>query len=350
MKIHETKLSIANLRDMLTRGDLVTNKQYQRSPGLWPPAPRSYFIDTILDGFPFPKMYFHEYLDKKTKKTRTEIVDGQQRITTIYDFLRDGFTLGRNSKSYAGKRFSDLDEDVQDALLSYTVSVDVIRDAGRLEILQMFRRMNAYTLPLNDAEKRHSEFFGEFKDYVSTVLDKTEILDAWEVFTTRQTLRMGDAEFIADLTLALEEGVGNTTKGALDKLYRDYENGYPQAAEREAELLGVFSYLAEDLSEFRTPYLTKPYVFYAICCAMIHNKHGLPGLEEKIHIAPIGSYCAGAREEVVSQMLELAAAHESHDMAKYPAYVEAMGSGSNREKQRLVRIKTICLALRGQLA
>jgi len=32
--------------------------------------------------------------------------------------------------------------------------------------------MNAYTLPLNAPEKRHSEFFGEFKDWVNTILDE----------------------------------------------------------------------------------------------------------------------------------------------------------------------------------
>ena len=207
MKVDESRVSIATLRDMLTRGDLVANKGYQRSPGLWPNASRSYFIDTILEGYPFPKIYFHEYLDRKTKKVKTEIVDGQQRITTIQDFLNDKFALGKNSARYAGCFFSSLDEDTQDSFLFYTVSTDVIRDAGHPEILQMFRRMNAYTLPLNAAEKRHSEFFGEFKDMVTRVLDRSTLLSEWDVFTTRQIVRMADAAFIADLVLAMQEGV-----------------------------------------------------------------------------------------------------------------------------------------------
>ena len=69
MKLNEGKYSIAEIRDMLDRGDLVVNREYQRSPGLWPAAARSYFIDTILGGFPFPKVYFHEFLERKTKKT-----------------------------------------------------------------------------------------------------------------------------------------------------------------------------------------------------------------------------------------------------------------------------------------
>jgi len=228
MKLDESRPSIANIRDMLIRGDLVANKEYQRSPGLWPNASRSYFIDTILEGYPFPKIYFHEYLDRKTKKVRTEIVDGQQRITTIQDFLNDKFALGKNSTKFAGLRFTDLDDDTQDKFLFYTVSIDVIRDAGRAEILQMFRRMNAYTLPLNAAEKRHSEFFGEFKDLVTRVLDYTPFLSEWGVFTTRQIVRMADAAFIADLVLALEEGIVSTSDKKLHSLYSKYDSSFPR--------------------------------------------------------------------------------------------------------------------------
>lgn len=349
MKIDESKYSIANIRDMLARSDLIVNRQYQRSPGIWPSAPRSYFIDTILDGFPFPKIYFHEFLEKSSKRTRTEIVDGQQRITTIHDFLKDRFALGKNSKNYHGMMFSGLAEDVQDRFLSYTVSVDVIRDAGRVEILQMFRRMNAYTLPLNDAEKRHSEFFGEFKDFVTRVLDKCVILTTWEVFTPRQIMRMGDAEFIADLTLAFETGITNTTKTGLDDLYRRHEETYPSAGLREEQIADLFGFVAEQLSPVRGTYIIKPYVFYALCCALFHNRYGIPNLNQQIGIEPIGTYCAGPIDIVTSQLLELAAAHESKDMSRYPAYVDAMSAGSNREKQRRVRISFMCKALRGEL-
>src|SRR3546814_20263747 len=86
-------------------------------------------------------------MDRSTRGIRKEIVDGQQRIKTIVRFHEDGLSLQGESK-YAGKRFSDLDEEIQNQFVSYTVSVDVIRNATRAEILQMFRRMNAYTLPL----------------------------------------------------------------------------------------------------------------------------------------------------------------------------------------------------------
>ncbi|KAF1718014.1 hypothetical protein CSC74_03705 [Pseudoxanthomonas yeongjuensis] len=349
MKLDESKLSIANLRDMLVRGDLVANRDYQRSPGLWPNASRSYFIDTILEGYAFPKIYLHEFLDRKSKKVKTEIVDGQQRITTIQDFLGDKFALGKNSAKYHGLKFSDLDDDTQDAFLFYVVSSDVIRDAGRTEILQMFRRMNAYTLPLNAAEKRHSEFFGEFKDMVNRVLDRAGLLAEWDVFTTRQIVRMADAAFVADVVLAIEEGVVSTSDAKLHVLYKRYDSAYPQAENVEKIILQMFDVIARDLSPIRGSYMTKPFALHALFCALYHNAYGLKNFLEETGIAPIGQPFGCPPERAVANLLELAAAHESKDMSRYPEYVEAMSAGSNRAAQRTERISIICAALRDQL-
>ena len=45
MKIDPNNYSIAEIRDMLKRKDLVVNDDYQRAPRIWPAGPRSYFID-----------------------------------------------------------------------------------------------------------------------------------------------------------------------------------------------------------------------------------------------------------------------------------------------------------------
>jgi hypothetical protein len=349
MKLDENRPSIANLRDMLARGELSANKDYQRSPGLWPNASRSYFIDTILEGYPFPKIYFHEYLDRRTKKVKTEIVDGQQRITTIEDFLHNRFALGKNSARFAGKRFSDLDEDDQDAFLFYTVSTDVIRDAGRPEILQMFRRMNAFTLPLNAAEKRHSEFFGEFKDLVTRILDQSTVLTEWEIFTTRQIVRMADAAFVADLMLALEEGIVSSSDAKLHALYKTYDTVYPQGDSRQAELEFIFQFIATGLPDIRGTFMTKPFAMHALCCAIYHNMYGLPNFTAESGLPVIGGPLACSKERATANLLELAAAHEGKDYSRYGDYVEAMSAGSNREKQRFVRVDNICRALRDEL-
>jgi Protein of unknown function DUF262 len=185
MNINTNSYSIPEIIGMLDRKELVVNLEYQRGSGLWPDGPSSYFIDTILEGYPFPKIYMYEYLDRSTRSIRREIVDGQQRIRTIVRFRNNEFAL-RGESAYAGMRFEDLNEDVQEKFLSYPVSVDVIRNATRSQILQMFRRMNAYTLPLNEPEKRHSSFQGRFKWFINQLADDlNEFLVEFGVFTNR---------------------------------------------------------------------------------------------------------------------------------------------------------------------
>ncbi|SPA17223.1 DUF262 domain-containing protein [Cupriavidus taiwanensis] len=350
MKVEEGKYSLAELVDWFRSRVLVVNSEYQRGGGLWPSAAKSYFIDTIIRDFPFPKLYFHEYVDKATKKPRREIVDGQQRITTIVEFIDGKFPLGRNAREYEGMRYDDLPEAAQDSIWAYTVSVDVIRNADRAEILQMFRRMNAFTLPLNEAEKRHSEFFGEFKDWVNETLDQFgSVLIDWKVLTSRQIVRMVDAEFIADLALAIEEGVTSTSPAKLRSLYKDNDSQFARFGDVNEQICGAFQVTLEHLSGIQDTYATKSHVFHSLLCALIHNKFSLPGVEAVTGIEPLGEYFIDAQRAIES-IRRLAAAHEEKDAGEFAEYVRAASEGGNRGPQRAIRIKWLCRALRGEFA
>lgn len=350
MKVEEGKYSIAELVDWLRNRVLVVNHEYQRGGGLWPQAAKSYFIDTIIRDFPFPKVYFHERIDKVSKKPRREIVDGQQRLSTIVEFADGKFPLGKNAREHAGKRFADLPEDTQDIFWSYTVSVDVIRNADRNEILQMFRRMNAFTLPLNDAEKRHSEFFGEFKDWINQTLDRFgSVLIDWNVLTSRQIVRMADAAFIADIALAVEDGIVSTSPSKLRSLYMKYDEDFANLYDIDMRVVGALDTAIDSLSGIQGTYATKPHIFHSLLCALIHNRFGLPNAEYDTGIAPIGQYFVDA-DRAISSIRRLAAAHEENDLGEFSEYVKAASEGGNRGPQRAIRIKWLCRALHGEFA
>lgn len=350
MKVEEGKYSIAEMVDWYRRRELVVNTEYQRGGGLWPAPAKSYFIDTILKEFPFPKVYFHERVDKETKRPRREIVDGQQRISTIVDFVDGKFALGNNARGMEGRRFNQLTEDQQDAFYSYTVSVDVIRNAERSEILQMFRRMNAFTLPLNAPEKRHSEFFGEFKDWVNTVLDRYgSVLIDWNILTSRQVVRMADAEFVADLALAIEEGIVSTSPAKLLSLYKRHDEQFATRAEMDERIAGALDVILNELSEVQGTYITRPHIFHSLICALLHDRFGLVGAEAATGIAPNGTYFVD-RDRALISLKRLAAAHEEKDFTEFGEYVQAASEGGNRAPQRIIRIKWLCLALRGNFA
>jgi len=350
MKVDEGKYSIAEIVDWYKKRELIVNEEYQRGGGLWPTSAKSYFIDTIVKDFPFPKVYFHERLDKETKRPRREIVDGQQRISTIVDFIDNKFPLGKNAIGYEGKRFNQLTPEQQDSIYSYTVLVDVIRNAERGDILQMFRRMNAFTLPLNAAEKRHSEFFGEFKDWVNTVLDRYgSIFIDWNILTSRQIVRMADAEFIADLTLAIEDGIVSTSPAKLTKLYSNNNDEFPLRNEMDEKLRGVFEVILNYFSPLQNTYLTRAHLFHSFVCALLHNKYGLPGVADAIGIRPSGTFFEN-RDVALNRVKQLAAAYEEKDLGQLSEFVQAASEGGNRAAQRTTRIKWLCEALRGRLA
>ena len=91
---------------------IIVNHEYQRSDKVWPPAARSYLIETILLGFPIPKLSLYQTTDLKTKKTKKEIVDGQQRSQVVFDFLEGTFRL-TGKGPFGGRLFSQLQEPEQ---------------------------------------------------------------------------------------------------------------------------------------------------------------------------------------------------------------------------------------------
>lgn len=350
MKIEEGNYSIAELVDWFKNKVLVVNPEYQRGGGLWPVAAKSYFIDTILRDFPFPKVYFHELVDRGSRKPRKEIVDGQQRLSTIVEFAEGRFALGKNARDLAGRTFAELPEELQDHFWAYTVAVDVVRNASRAEILQMFRRMNAFTLPLNEAEKRHSEFFGEFKDWVNLALDRFGvILVDWKILTSRQVVRMGDAEFVADLALAVEEGAVSTSPAKLRALYKKYDDVFDSRDAIEERVFGALETAIETFSALQGTHATKPHVFHSLLCALILNRFGLPRSEDAIGLSPIGEYFTDG-DRALASIRRLVAAHEESDLGEFAEYVRAASEGGNRGPQRAVRIRWLCRALRGEFA
>lgn len=350
MKLDNSTYSVAELRDMLGRKDLVVNKTYQRGAGLWPSSARSYFIDTMLMGFPFPKLYFFESLDRTSRRVVREIVDGQQRITTMMDFIADKFRLTSVSRQYHGMIFSDLSEDIQMSFLSHPIPVDVIRNATKAEILEMFRRMNAYTLPLNESEKRHAQFHGQFKWFVNTLADElSAIFVEFDILTNRQIVRMADAELIAEMVLTLESGVVSTSPKLLHDLYVRFDENFEKQEEYGTLIREFFDFVSQQLSDFKHSYLMKSYTVHTLFCAFVLNKVGLPDETSEIGLAPIGRYYKDidmARE----QLRTLSQAHESHDIeGDFKEYVLAVEGATTRKPSRLKRIQFLAKALRGEL-
>lgn len=142
---------------------------YQRESAIWSLDKQQLFIDSLLNGYDVPKIYLHDLRGRRPTKVYA-IVDGKQRLTTIWDFLADRFPLAsdfrvekRNMPDLpadavaprAGQRFSEFDRHWREVLRQTFLSVVLIRNATEEDIEDLFSRLNNGE-PLNAAEKRNA--------------------------------------------------------------------------------------------------------------------------------------------------------------------------------------------------
>ena len=213
--------SIADFLEWHTTDLLDLSPQFQRR-SVWTRPAKSYLIDTILRGKPMPKVLLTQ--DLVARKHLRTVVDGQQRIRAILEFVAGAFTVLRtHNTEHGGKTFSELEEDIQIAILQYEIGVDLLYNVGLADMLDIFARINTYSVTLNKQETLNAKYLGVFKTsayelgytYVSYLLEGG-------VLTHQNVNRMGEAQIASDLLVALVGGV-QTTKN-IAKYYRDYEN------------------------------------------------------------------------------------------------------------------------------
>jgi hypothetical protein len=152
-----------------TRDTIQTNPEYQRSSDIWTEEKKQLLIDTILNGFDVPKLYFHKFstlVVSANTQYEYAIIDGKQRLEAIWEFIDGRFALSADfeclwdaSLLAAGLTYSELGKnfpDLRNALDSYGLTVVCI-ETSDLEIIEdMFSRLNE-AVPLSAAEKRNAK-------------------------------------------------------------------------------------------------------------------------------------------------------------------------------------------------
>ena len=184
---------------------LILQAKYQRNP-IWSSGQKCFLIDSIISGCPIPQVYINIKIEGKgrNKQTKYEVVDGQQRLRAILEFMNDeweliettakSYPVSKLYKPHIGKIYSKLPEDIQDAIWNYPLAVQELRGWEEKDIRGLFRRLNYVVEKLNKQELRHSQYFGEFVDAVES-LSSEKFWDDSGFFTRRDSQRMKDIEF-----------------------------------------------------------------------------------------------------------------------------------------------------------
>ena len=132
---------------------------YQRDSEQWDYRKQSLFIESLLNNLTIPAFFFCEGED-----LNDEVVDGQQRLSTIWKFYKNDLTMSANDKVsyiapqsilYSGKKFKDLDKKLQRIFLSYPLTIIYLPKDLKLETkLEIFRRINEGGTPLSGQDIR----------------------------------------------------------------------------------------------------------------------------------------------------------------------------------------------------
>jgi len=351
MQITRNVLTVNDLNNWYDEKTLVINKDYQREGGIWVPNARTYFIDTILNEFPFPKITIRQIINPTTRKTIREIIDGQQRMMAISAFIKGELTLSSVSEKYGGQKYSDFTPDAQEAFLRYEVSIDNVISASDEEVLEIFRRMNSYTIPLNHSEHRHATYQGLFKWFIRDLIKNySPMFLTFKILSKRALSRMMDADLITELIQILVAGVTGRSSKALDNLYKSNDKIFANKDVISSQTESILNFIKDNLTEIgNSGYLTG-YMLYSLFAALAINKYNVPRNNDYFDDLPtIGKFTPDS--VLASQkILEMFSSIDRKDInGEFGEFVYACSKTTDSLKQRQIRVKWLAKALRNEL-
>jgi hypothetical protein len=145
---------------------ICAKPEYQRNSDVWTLEKRQLLIDSILNDYDIPKLYLHVLPQKKQiDQDLYAIIDGRQRLETIWSFIHGDFALAADFKflrdptiKAGGLTYADMAKAYPRLKIifdGFTLPI-ILVDTDDIELIEeMFSRLNE-AVPLNAAEKRNA--------------------------------------------------------------------------------------------------------------------------------------------------------------------------------------------------
>jgi Protein of unknown function DUF262 len=325
-----TTKDVGLLYQLYQDGQLKLASEFQRN-SVWPRPAKAYLIDTILNDRPIPILFFQRSASPQSGRSVFTVIDGQQRLRAIFEFLDGRFRLSESKEQqFYRKRFADLSSNLQNQIRNYDLVVEELSGYSDRDIRDMFVRMNKYVVKLSRQELRHARGEGAFKDFVEEVGQ----WDFWvenKVFSAFQISRMRSVEFAAELAILLVEGPQDK-KSAVDLYYGQYQRRFPAGKAVSIRLkahLKLIKRLIPDLSNSR---FRRPVDLYSLIGALdlMAKKEGRP---PRIDIRAASKKLAKLAEQLGSRELAgdtaqyaIAASRQTDNIAPRTKRMEILAS------------------------
>jgi hypothetical protein len=271
--------SISDFNEWHLDGKLDLTPNFQRR-SVWSSSAKAFLADTIIRGKPFPKVILMQ--EYKNERLLRVVVDGQQRLRAIFDFINDGIKISKaHNKDFAGLKFSELPEDVRDNFMQYEVGCDVLNSAPLEELLDIFARINRYTVKLNPQEMRNANFSGYFKSAAYEVGYK--FLQHWlhsGVLTQTSVNRMAEAELASDLLSAfLVQVQSSKSIETTYKKFEEIEGDLPLSQQRlEAAISAVARVYSDE--DIKASAWSSKHLYYSLVTTFGHISEPLKGVRQ----------------------------------------------------------------------
>jgi hypothetical protein len=267
--------SILNLRMLQEQGHLNLEPGFQRK-SVWTLTDRRKLIQSVLEGYPVPSIFL--YSRQENGKTIYDVLDGKQRLETIFMFTRvkpfhrDTFQVkyyfpDDDPNEWTGIwDWKSLEKYHRDApFLTYKLQVAEV--SGPLsEIVDLFVRINSTGKALTTSERRHAKF------YTSSFLRDAEKLSRKnrDFFTSQQILsqgdidRMRDTELVCELLASILAGGLIHKKQAVDKAVGNTATHAGSLNKAMIEFSATLNAIKQMFPELRTTRFRNSAEFYSL--------------------------------------------------------------------------------------
>lgn len=263
------------LYDLNRNGMLRVDDSFQRNY-VWLEKHQIKLLESVLMGSPIPEIYLWNIgTDSETGDTQYSIIDGQQRIGAIMQYIQNKYKLKEASldsrldifREIKNRFFKDLEDKHKQAIWSYIFSVRIVRKSVEREsIVQMFLRLNGNNMTLNPQELRNAEFDGEFINLATELAD----LQFWNdnnLFGNADRRRMRDITFISNLLIFIKLGLEEElTSKNINRIFDLFNQEYESKKEDKDDFIKVLEKINTIINEdeYRQSFLNAKVHLYTL--------------------------------------------------------------------------------------
>lgn len=330
--------TVAWFNDLNNRKLLDLDPPYQRR-SVWNLSYQQFFVETILLHYPAPAIFLYEDI-RVDGSALYSVVDGKQRLTTIFRFVSGEFPVADDSvlERYQGKFFSQLDDQAKKDFWTYQFLVEYVPTTDEVTLNSVFDRINRNVARLTRQELRHAKFDGRFAQTADEMaqLIESDLPEGVPHFVPSSKRQMKDVELIAQLLLLVEDGPNSFSQDDLDEAYSSRDDEWESEVGVRSNFTRVVHYLNDvfksaPIAGFaQTRRLRNQADFYSLFGAVLElsNASKLPAANE-------------AAQRLADFILRVQDDSERLKDETARTYFEAARSASNDLRQRISRISIL---------